>query len=1006
MRKHHHLCRVRYDQLAFAGHVAGEVRTCIFCGHTTYKGLRRPRKHPSPTRPVGLPAVVAQTTLWSCLLVVLAVVTHGGRLRPQRRYEDAERFPDTPGNLPPIGGGAVAYFWVGGTGTWDGASTTHWSLTTGGASGAGPPTNVDTANFDANSGTAATVTFATGGAAANVTVNKSDLTLTHTAGSTFSGTLTFTSGTIDTNNQNCSWNIMSSPAGAVRAMTLGTSTITITGTGTCWTFGGGASNVTLSAASSTINFTGAAPTLSPGEKTGAIGLTYGTVTFNSTGNVTIASPQNIPPTFGTLTVNGPSTANFTFTINIGASAVGAIVVTGTFTVTGFSTTQRVMVQSSVDLQTATITAGASSTNANVDFQDIAGTGAAVPFTGTSMGDCQGNSGITFDASVPQSWTSNVSGNASDVTKWTSRVPLPQDDVTIAVLGAGKTITVDIPRLGRNIDCTGSTGGTFNLTTTLQTFGALTTVGVTIGGTSIWNFAGRSNYTITAVSLGANAPTFMSGVYTLGSALSCTNVLTVSATGNFVAAGFALTVRNIIVANSSGTFDFTNSTITLNPSSATATVWTMGAVVTLTSTGSTIIVNPTTVALTFAGSGKTYNNLTINGVQAGTFTISGANVFTGNITYPPQTIIAWPASVTNTVGGLVGSGQNNGYVALPGLAGNYASSPDAAPVRITGNITVDVQVAMPSWSAPAVGAVFASKYGTAGSISWSFQSVVTTGKLALVASVDGTTLLTFTSSVGAGTVFAAGATGWVRASLNLTNGSNSVCQFFTSPDGATWTQLGTNVSLAIMASLFNTTADVEIGARVGGTLLPMQASFYRTRIFNSALGSGSGTPVFDANFTTKAFGANTFTESSTNAATVTINGAAAQAGDGRVGFASSTPGTKATLSCPNLVNNDYMVVTDSTASGNIPFYAGRNSVLSSTLNWQAVTLFPDQTSGGPGVTGSLVEALLQGQPILPFPGITVGGMTEPSALYGTTAPVATIGMTHPSSGSKTGYTKGG
>jgi hypothetical protein len=44
-------------------------------------------------------------------------------------------------------------FWVGGTGTWTSSSTTNWSTTSGGASGASAPTSVDDVYFDANSNT-------------------------------------------------------------------------------------------------------------------------------------------------------------------------------------------------------------------------------------------------------------------------------------------------------------------------------------------------------------------------------------------------------------------------------------------------------------------------------------------------------------------------------------------------------------------------------------------------------------------------------------------------------------------------------------------------------------------------------------------------------------------------------------------------------------------------------------------------------------------------------------
>lgn len=55
----------------------------------------------------------------------------------------------------------ATYYWVGGSGTWDGTSTARWSTTSGGAGGAGVPTSADDARFDALGGTG-TVTIASG----------------------------------------------------------------------------------------------------------------------------------------------------------------------------------------------------------------------------------------------------------------------------------------------------------------------------------------------------------------------------------------------------------------------------------------------------------------------------------------------------------------------------------------------------------------------------------------------------------------------------------------------------------------------------------------------------------------------------------------------------------------------------------------------------------------------------------------------------------------------------
>jgi len=54
----------------------------------------------------------------------------------------------------------ATFFWVGGAGTWDNSSTGNWSTSSGGSSGAGPPTSSDTAKIDGNSGSTFNITIA------------------------------------------------------------------------------------------------------------------------------------------------------------------------------------------------------------------------------------------------------------------------------------------------------------------------------------------------------------------------------------------------------------------------------------------------------------------------------------------------------------------------------------------------------------------------------------------------------------------------------------------------------------------------------------------------------------------------------------------------------------------------------------------------------------------------------------------------------------------------------
>jgi hypothetical protein len=74
-------------------------------------------------------------------------------------------------------------FWVGGSGTWDATTTTHWATTSGGAGGASAPTSADDVFLDASSG-AGTVTLAAGAVCKNLDCTGFAQTLSTPSGST------------------------------------------------------------------------------------------------------------------------------------------------------------------------------------------------------------------------------------------------------------------------------------------------------------------------------------------------------------------------------------------------------------------------------------------------------------------------------------------------------------------------------------------------------------------------------------------------------------------------------------------------------------------------------------------------------------------------------------------------------------------------------------------------------------------------------------------------------
>jgi len=202
------------------------------------------------------------------------------------------------------------------------------------------------------------------------------------------------------------------------------------------------------------------------------------------------------------------------------------------------------------------------------------------------------------------------------------------------------------------------------------------------------------------------------------------------------------------------------------------------------------------------------------------------------------------------------------LALNGVAGNYASAPDSVPLSITGDIDIRAHVALDDWT-PGTSMMLLAK-DTSGQRSYTFSVLATTGLLVVGYSTDGTNLVEITSSV-APTVSDFGRL-WVRVTLDVDNGAGGkTATFYTSTDGSIWTQLGTAQTTAGTIAIADTTSVLQIGSNFL-TSNRLTGLVYRAQIYNGI----AGTLVFDANFSTASKLATSFTESSANAATVTIN----------------------------------------------------------------------------------------------------------------------------------------
>jgi hypothetical protein len=478
--------------------------------------------------------------------------------------------------------------------------------------------------------------------------------------------ITHTRGTLDTNGQTVSTSTFASSSGLTRTLTLGASSITVSASSSS-SWGVTSGGLTLSNNTATVTVTGA----SGGFFSSSMNWVGLSIVFNGSGSQNINGPSGVF-TCANLTRTGTAAKTDTFTYS-GTN----LVVTGALNITGSSTTSRILATSSVVANTTTWSAGSISLT-NVDFMNVTATGLAAnaAWTGTSLGDALGNTNITFDTPATQTWNGNTTGSWSTAANWTSRVPLPQDNVVINGLTSG-TLTIDMPRVGASVDFTGSTAGHVTLAVSISIYGSWTYVSTLIvTGNFSFNFAGRGAYTITCAGIGPATSTSISapgGTYTCldnfvfqnsGAGLNVNN-------GTFDANGFNVTFFVLSSFGAGATIRMGSGIWSLT---GTGSVWNAnGSSILVPSTSTIKITNTSVTAKSFVGAGLTYNNLQINGAaSAADVTITGANTF-NNITGQANAHLTLTSSTTTTISSLASQGTaGNLFVLDASTSGTQAT----------------------------------------------------------------------------------------------------------------------------------------------------------------------------------------------------------------------------------------------------------------------------------------------------------------------------------------------
>ena len=651
----------------------------------------------------------------------------------------------------------VTRYWRGGTGTW-GTSTANWSATSGGPGGATVPTSVDAVIFDAASNaTAYTVTCTAtqlrcgsltmaGPASGNLTwagtapiaihdnftLPATGLTRTYTGGITLSGSATgrtlttngvTLSSAVTVNGVGCGWSLGSALSGAssiivtngsvdltsynlttgaissnnrnTRTIALGSGTATLTLSGIAIDFGTTESeraNLTFNANTSQINCSGTNTTINGNNKT------FHNVAFTSTFQ-TASTTINGANTFNNLSFIGSSSAGVKNT-----SLTADQTINGTLILSaGTDATCRTFVQSNTFGTTRTLTCAAFS-GTDADFRDITVAGAAAPVSGTRLGDCKGNSGITFDAAKTVYWRIGAGGNWGSAS-WSATnggpnditmMPLAQDTAVFPSSpspypSSGSTVTINAAYNIGTIDMQARTSNTMTLATGAQApaiYGNwINGTGTTLTGTGTMTFAGRDSQTITTagkvwtttlvITSPGGSVTLQDSFTSNRAAFPALDILF----GTFDANGFNVTFTD----SAAGIRSQTSNVRTVAIGSGTWTMpinWNFGVLTNLTVTGTGTISLTSASAKTFDGGGSTqYAGITLNQGGAGTLTISGNNTFkdiSNSYKATGATTINF-GTTTQTVGNFTASGEAGRLLTVQGTS---ATSP--ATLVLTGS----------------------------------------------------------------------------------------------------------------------------------------------------------------------------------------------------------------------------------------------------------------------------------------------------------------------------------
>jgi hypothetical protein len=366
-------------------------------------------------------------------------------------------------------------------------------------------------------------------------------------------TLNHQSGTINLNGRTHSIGIWSGTTTTAKTIIFSGAQITITGLNTTvWTTT--TTNLTFTPDTGSITIIGTGTSLGQIIFAGA-NLTYNNVTFTGPNNMVQITGTN---TFANLTFSGGNNSYGSYRLAANQT------VTGTLTMNGNSSANRILMQSTVINTKRTITAASMVTNGFVDFTDITAAGASSPWSNSGFGVVPSSTTNITGATPVTTYYVGGTGNSNDSSKYastsggtagTQRAPLPQDTAIYNENSGTGTLSILGICFG-SINMTNCSLTTINFTANFQNkyfCGDLIlspSKALNQGGlVDNLYFIGRGNYTLTTA--GTSFQSFpninTTGSYQMGSSFTCTVTFSILA-GTFYPSGYDFEAKSIAVTS--------------------------------------------------------------------------------------------------------------------------------------------------------------------------------------------------------------------------------------------------------------------------------------------------------------------------------------------------------------------------------------------------------------------------------------------------------------------------